>query len=135
MAVEINITRKLDNNHVQVEVNSKNIPTRYFKVESQKADEFCKAYKKYDKEQNIWSPIRVLTPVVLVTSIANHLTRNLNKAGQWGAAIGSGILAAAGAIRLNTKLLMKKEDNMLKQYNASEFDKDEQKLSFLKKAK
>ena len=46
MAVDINITKKLDNNFVQVEVESKNVPKRFFKVPESKVDEFCKSYKE-----------------------------------------------------------------------------------------
>ena len=124
MATEINITKKLDNNHVQVEITPKKVPTRYFKVPTQKADEFCKAYKNFDKEQSIWSAVRIAFPTVLLCGIANHFTKGKSKVTQWGAGVGIGILSMMGTMRWNIKTLIKKEDKLLQQFNAQEFEKE-----------
>ena len=50
MGIDIKITNKLDNNCVQVEVNSnKGGQSKYFKVPVDKADSFIANYKKNDK--------------------------------------------------------------------------------------
>lgn len=135
MAPIINVTKKLDNNFVQVEIESKNVPKRFFKVPENRSDEFCKSYNKFSTEQSIWSPIRIITPILLVTSTVNLFAKKLGKAGQWIAAIGAGIATAAGVINLNTQHIIKCENKLLQKHNAEEFIQEPQKLSFLNKSK
>ena len=135
MAPEINITNKLSNNHVQVEIKSKNVPTRYFKVPEQKADEFCKNYKQFEKKQRINSAIRIAVPAVILCTIANYFTQGKSKLIQWTAGIGLGMAGIMGATRWNVKKLIKKEDELLNKHNAEEIIKEDKNLDFTKKSK
>ena len=122
MALEVNVTKNLGNNFVQVEVDNKNVPKRFFQVPENKADEFCKSYKQYHTEESIFSSIRTLVPILLVTGAVNHFAKNLGKFAQWGLAIVSGLATAYGVINLNTKLLIKKEDKLLQKFSAQEIE-------------
>ena len=135
MAPEINIVKKLNDNFVQIDVETKKLPKRSFKVPETKADEFCKAYKQYHTDQSIWSPIRIITPLLVATSAVNYLARNLSKFSQWGLAVSAGIATAAGAIKLNTNKIIKAEDSLLQKHNAEEIIEQPQKLNFINKSK
>lgn len=135
MAVDINITKKLDNNFVQVEVESKNVPKRFFKVPESKVDEFCKSYKEYNKKQSFLSSLRVATPAVLACAITNQLTQKLGTMTRWASSIGVGILTLIGSTYLNTKHVINKEDELLQKYEAIEFDDKPRRMEFLYKSK
>ena len=135
MAIKLNVTQKLDNNHVQIEVEHPKVPTRYFKVPENKADEFCKAYKQFNTDQSVWSAIRVATPSILLCGIANYLTKNKSKTTQWITGIATGLVSVYTALNLNTKLLINKEDSLLKKHNAEELNFEVKSLPFLNKTK
>lgn len=135
MAVDVNITKKLDNNYVQVEVESKHVPKRYFKVPETKADEFCKSYNEFNKKQSFLSSLRVATPAVLTCAITNQFAQKLGSMTRWVASIGVGILTLMGTTYLNTNHVIKKEDELLKKYDATEFDYKPRKMEFLNKSK
>ena len=135
MAVKIDVTKKLDNNFVQVEVNSPKVSTRYFKVPEAKADEFCKEYKDFDKKIRLGSMLRTFVPTLLLCGIVGKFTKTKSKLVQWAGAIAAGLAAVTGATYLNTNIFIKKEDALLKKHSAEEFSKESKQLPFLNKSK
>ena len=135
MTIKINISKNLNNNFVQVDVETKNTPKRSFKVPEANADKFCNAYKQYNKEETIFSSIRVMAPILLVTGLSNYFGKNLGNTWRWLLGLGSGIITSIGAVYLNTNILLKKEAKLLNQYNAEEIFQKTAKLDFLEKTK
>ena len=72
MAIDTTITRNLGNGYVQVDVDHPKVPTRYFKVKKDKADEFCKDFKKFDTEERIFAGIKTALPILLACGIVNY---------------------------------------------------------------
>lgn len=74
MGIDIKITNKLDNNCVQVEVNSnKGGQSKYFKVPVDKADSFIANYKKNDKNTSFITNTAFVSSIfggVLLSSLA-----------------------------------------------------------------
>ena len=74
MGIDIKITNKLDNNCVQVEVNSnKGGQSKYFKVPVDKADSFITNYKKNDKNTSFITNTAFVSSIfggVLLSSLA-----------------------------------------------------------------
>ena len=120
MAVELNIDKKLDNNNVQVRIDSNKIQTRFFKVPAQRADEFCSRYKKFDREETIFSYIKVLVPTLACCATGSVLAKNLSKVWKNVVAIGAGILGGSLAIPLNIKDIAKREKRLLNEFNAEQ---------------
>lgn len=120
MAVTANISRKLDNNCVQVDISSKKIWTRYFKVPENKADSFIANYKKQDTRNNWRSNLMMLTGALAGCFIASIFTQKLSKGIKTAIGILAGLLGTAGAIFTNATIVRKQEDKLLKNYNAEE---------------
>ena len=120
MSINLKIERKLDSQHVQVNLESDKIPTRYFKVPEAKADEFCSKYKKFHKEETVFSYIKVLVPTFVCCALGTTVTKNLGKI--WSNLIGitAGAIGGAIAMPLNIKDIANRERHLLKEYGASE---------------
>ena len=63
---------------MQVEVKSNKAPTRYFKVDETKADEFCANYKKRDKKDTRTSNLILIGSVLAGTLVSAPLTNKIN---------------------------------------------------------
>lgn len=122
MSINVSKTRQLDKNYTQVEVSSKKYPTRYFKVPQAKADEFCDAYKKNDTRTGYISAGIITGTVLLACGITGVLTKNLSKLYKNVIGVGVGLITAIGAMRAVTPLAIKREDKVLKQFNAEEIN-------------
>ena len=91
MGIDIKITNKLDNNCVQVEVNSnKGGQSKYFKVPVDKADSFIANYKKNDKNTSFITNTAFVSSIfggVLLSSLATKKfiksMEQLKKEGLW----------------------------------------------------
>ena len=79
MSVSASITRKLDNNYVQVDITSKKMEPRYYKVPASKADEFCKDFKKTDKRMSRVSDYSFITSTLAGCVIISLLNRHIRK--------------------------------------------------------
>ena len=118
MAIEINKTQNIDKNYVRIDVSSKNFPTRSFKVPKNTSDEFCKNYKQFNRDQNIWSIIRISIPTLIACGIANYFTKNMNKAINWSASIGAGLVSSFLMTNLNNKMILTKENKLINKHYA-----------------
>ena len=52
MAIDVNVTRKINKDFVQVEAEYKNKSIRYYQVPVQRADKFCHQFKETEKKSN-----------------------------------------------------------------------------------
>lgn len=123
MAITTSVTRKFDNNFVQVEVNSTNSNPRYYKVPAEKADSFQAEYIKSSKKMYNWSTILTICSVIGGTGLAIACTQRLsNKLAKFAISAATGILAGVISTYEANKSSVKSHKNMLEEYNAQEID-------------
>ena len=121
MAIQAVVSRNIDQNHKQVEVKDKNVPTRYFKVPNANVDKFCSDYKKLDRKNNIISTISLMGAAMLGGAALYPLWSKLNGkfarvlCGTVGSLTGAGI-----AIYCNVKHAVKKEKELSQKHGVSE---------------
>ena len=109
MAVSANVTRKLDNNFVQVDVTSKKTEPRYYKVPAARADEFCKEFTKSDKKMSIISDVSFVAATLFGCAVLSIVTRKLGGAARI-------LLGLLGGISLGFATEMFSANQMVKQY-------------------
>ena len=117
MGIDIKITNKLDNNCVQVEVNSnKGGQSKYFKVPVDKADSFITNYKKNDKNTSF------ITNTAFVSSISSLATKKFIKSGtlRWIINTLAGIAGATGSVVASSNYIESRNNKLLKQHNAQQ---------------
>ena len=117
MGIDIKITNKLDNNCVQVEVNSnKGGQSKYFKVPVDKADSFIANYKKNDTNTAFVSSI---FGGVLLSSLA---TKKFIKSGtlRWIINTLAGIAGATSSVVASSNYIESRNNKLLKQHNAQQ---------------
>jgi len=116
------IIKPLDNDCVQIDVSSKRMPTRSYKVPKDKADSFCKEYEAMDKKNRISSTL-IYFPITFGSACGGYLLAGLVKAGSFLKIIASCIGAMCGDIasmKINAKIIDKRENALLNTYNAEE---------------
>ena len=128
MALDVKISQKIDNNFVKVEANSSHAPTRYFKVEKDKADSFCASYKKEASRNTTRNYVAMFVSVLAACGITGVFTNKLSKTLQTVAGVAAGIVGLAGATFYTTKKAISNEDKMLKQFNATEIFEEKKQL-------
>ena len=128
MALEVKVAQKIDKDYVKVEANSPQVPTRYFKVPAPKADSFCSSYEKEAKRNSTRNYVAMFISVLTACGITGIFTKSLNKTLQTVAGITAGLAGLAGATFFSTKKAIANEEEMLKQYNASEIFQDKKKM-------
>ena len=125
MAIETKITRKLDNNCVQVEVNGKNMPTRFFKVPEDKADEFCVSYRKNDHGNSLIANTALITSVLGGSFLGSILTGKVFKFEKISRLTGGTImacLAGFSSVFLIRNIIGNRNQQVLAKYNAEKLD-------------
>ena len=125
MAVNANITRKLDNNYVQVDITSKKMEPRYYKVPASKADEFCKDFQKTDKRMSRVSDYSFITSTLAGCVIISLLTRKLNSAARIALGILGGVGAGFTSVFVTSNYVDKKYHQLLQTHQAEEIKKED----------
>ena len=125
MAVSTNVTRKLDNNYVQVDVTSKKAEPRYYKVPASKADEFCKNFQKTDKRMSRISDTSFVLSTIAGCTIIGLLSKKLGGAARMTLGIIGGIAAGFASVFACSNMMDKKYHNLLKTYQAEEITYDD----------
>ena len=116
MGIDIKITNKLDNNCVQVEVNSnKGGQSKYFKVPVDN-------YKKNDKNTSFITNTAFVSSIfggVLLSSLA---TKKFIKSGtlRWIINTLAGIAGATGSVVASSNYIESRNNKLLKQHNAQQ---------------
>lgn len=127
MAITTAVTRKLDNNCVQVEVKSPNQGTRYYKVPEDNADTFQKEYVKNSKKMYKLSSFLTFSSVLAAVAATIAITRKMtNKVLKYGTAAIAGIGASFLASASSQNTAAKSHKEFLQNYNSEEiyYDKD-----------
>lgn len=127
MAVDLKISRKLDNNYVQVDVSSKNMQTKYYRVPQNKADSFCANYKKNDKSMNFKSNAAFIGAAFAGCIGASFLTKNLKSAAKFAIGIVSGVVCGTAATYGMAGAMEKSYKNLLATHGAEQIFYDDKK--------
>ena len=129
MALTAAVTRKLDNNFVQVEIKNNNENPRYYKVPEEKADSFSKEYVANSKKMYTLSSILNFTSVFGGVALALFITKKMASKG-FRYVISGVTGAAAGLISTisGQKTSIKNHTEFLKNYNAEEIHYEDKKF-------
>ncbi len=127
MSVSASITRKLDNNYVQVDITSKKTEPHYYKVPELNADRFCKEFQKTDKQMSRLSDFSSIISTIAGCVIIGLITKKLGGAARMVLGILGGIAAGFGSTFVCSDIMNKKYDQMLAKYGAEEIDYDDKK--------
>ena len=122
MAIEVQISKNIDNNYVQVDTKSTRTGIHHYKVPNENSDEFCASYKKLDKKRKVRSDFAFFGAVIIGSAIANILTKNYGKAINTIAMIGSGLGVGFLTDIASRKIFDKKQDKLLAQFKAQEIE-------------
>lgn len=129
MAITSSVTKNLDNNYVQVEIQSKNRETMYYKVPENKADSFQKEYKKNSKKMPWINTGLTLGAIILAVFPMSLLTQKIEqKSLRMAIGVIAGIIGGVGSMYLGTEIESKSHKNLLKKYNAEKINYEEQKF-------
>ena len=129
MSITTAVTRKLDNNCVQVEIKSDNDATRYYKVPEQKADDFQKEYVANSKKVYNYSSLLSFSSVLGASALALIFTKNIaNKILRYGLSAVTGIVAGVITTISTQKAAIKDHKKFLQDYDASVIDYNNKKL-------
>ena len=129
MKLQTSITRKIDDNYVQVEVQSKNQDIRYYKVPEAKADSFQKEYVKNSKRASLQSNLMLLGAIIATIVPMHFLTKKIeNTLVKSCLGVFAGIAGGVGSMYLSANISAKSHTNMLQKYEAEEIDFEKQKL-------
>lgn len=121
MAITTSITRNLDNNYVQVEVNSPRATTTFYKVPKNKADEFCTQYKKLEKKNTKTYNIAFFSSIGAVCLLMSILTKRFESTmPKLLLSIVGGIFAGYTADSAVRTYLLPKQEKFLKSFDAKE---------------
>lgn len=122
MAVELSVTKNIDDKYVQVEAKRARAGASYYRVPKEKADEFCAYYKKFDKKNNRISDLSFFSSVIIGSLAANFLTRNWANIPRTittvSTALGFGYISDIIA----KKSLSKQQQEILANFNAQEIN-------------
>ncbi len=125
MAVSANVTRKLDNNYVQVDVTSKKTNPRYYRVPESKADQFCKDFTKTDKRMSIVSDTSFVVSTLIGCGVLSLVTRKLSGITRVVLGILGGISLGFASEMISANTMVKKYQQLLKTYQAEEIKLEE----------
>lgn len=128
MAITAQVTQKLDNNMVRVEVSGKKIPTRYFKVSEEKADAFCKNFERNDRNTGYITGIIIGGTALIVCGVVNTLLQKSAPVVRRAAGIGAGIATIISGMYATAPLAVKREDKFLKRFDATEINFERKKF-------
>ena len=128
MTINTSITRKLDNNYVQVEVSSPKASTTFFKVPNNKADEFCREYKKMEKKNSKTYNIAFFSSIAIACILMSMLTKRFeSKTPKLLLNIVGGLFAGYTADSAVRTYLIPKQDELIKSFGAKEIFYDDKK--------
>ena len=129
MALTAAVTRKLDNNFVQVEIKNNNEKPRYYKVPEEKADSFSKEYVANSKKMYTLSSILSFTSVLGGVALALLITKNMaNKLFRYVISGVTGAIAGLASTASGLKTSIKNHTEFLKNYNAEEIHYEDKKF-------
>lgn len=128
MSIKTAVTRKLDNNYVQVEIKSGN-ENRYYKVPEDKADTFQRQYVANSKKIYWLSSLLTFCAGFGAAGLGFIFTKHMDsKIAKYGISGGAGLLSGAIATVAYNNKAVKEHKNFLKEFSATEIDYDKPNL-------
>ena len=130
MSITTAVTRRFDNNYVQVDITPKNGDVKYYKLPEAKADSFQKEYVQNSKDQ-YWKDTAITIGSIFGTIILAALcTKKIeNSTLRMAIGIGGGLTGGLGSSVICEKLNENSHKKLLKKYNAEQLDYSKNKLS------
>lgn len=120
MAVDLKVSKKIDDNNVQVDAKRTRTGTHYYKVPTQNVDEFCASYKKFNKKKNLTSDLSFFGSVFLGCAVSSVLTSTLKDAPRTIIMVVSGLGLGYLSDLIVKKSFDKKQHKMFSDLNAQE---------------
>lgn len=129
MAITTAVTRKFDNNDVQVEVTSKRQELRYYRVPANNADSFQREYKKNSSKMP-WINTGLTLGAIVATIVPVSLLTNKIESRSIRMVLGvlAGLTGGIGSMYLGSEIEAKSHKKLLNKYNAQEIDYSENKF-------
>jgi len=129
MAVTTAVTRKFDNNFVQVEVKAKKDEPRYYKVPADKADSFQKEYVANSKKMRRLSDAMFFLSFPVTIGLSYLCTKKIeSKNLRMLIGVIAGIVGGVGTSYAGVNMTIKNHKEFLEKYNSEEIDYSESKL-------
>ena len=129
MAITTAVTRKMDNNYVQVEVKARKDDVRYYKVPEQYADTFQKEYVANSKKMSRLSNLMFFLSFPVTVGLSYLCTKKLdNKNLRMAIGVCAGIIGGVGTSYAGVNMTTKNHKAFLEKYNSEEIDYSESKL-------
>lgn len=123
MPITSAVTRKFDNNYVQVEIQGKKYDTRYYKVPEDRADSFQAEYKKNSSKAGWVSNGLMILGLAALTAVSYFATKKMeNKSLKTMIAMFAGVTGGIAGTFAGAKIESKNHQNLLYKYNATEID-------------
>lgn len=129
MAITTAVTRKLDNNCVQVEVKARKDDVRYYKVPEQKADSFQKEYVANSKKMSRLSNLMFFLSFPVTIGFSYLFTKKIESQSlRTVIGVCAGIIGGIGTAYAGANMTAKNHTEFLQKYNSEEIDYSESKL-------
>lgn len=124
MSVEIKVVNKLDNQNVQVAVNSTKSNKRlYYKVPQKNLDTFVDEYKNNDKKSSLIANTAFVSSIFGAVILASLATKKLkSNVLKWIIGSSAGIAGATLSIIGTSNYIDNKNKKLLQKYNAQEIN-------------
>ena len=122
MALNSKITRKYDNNYVQVEIGSNSKSARLYKLPADKVDEFTNEYKQ-NSSKMAWASTGLMMGAILATVMPTYFITAMNISNRvLKPVIGIAVAVAAGigSIFISSSIERKSHSKLLNKYGAEE---------------
>ena len=117
------ITKKFDNNYVQVEISSNKQESVYYKVPEDKADAFQREFIQYSKKTPWISMGMTLGAITALIVPVSFLTKKIaSRTARMFLGTLAGLTGGVGSMYLGTRMQEKNYSKMLNKYDAQELD-------------
>lgn len=114
-------SKDLSNNYVELKIEDKNRAPRYFKVQKNASDEFCRKYEAKEKKYNTiqWGILAgsILTGTFAVNLFSKKISNNILR---FMVNTTAGICSAIGAMQIFSDIYYKKDKEFLNRNNVKE---------------
>ena len=122
MALNSTITRKYENNYVQIEIGGNRAGAKRYKLPADKVDEFTKEYKS-NSSKMAWTSTGIMMGAILATVMPTYIitaSRVSNRVLKPVIGIAVAVAAGIGSLFISTAIEKKSHNKLLEKYNAEE---------------
>ena len=122
MALNSTITRKYENNYVQIEIGSNRAGAKRYKLSADRVDEFTKEYKS-NSSKMAWASTGIMMGAILATVMPTYIitaSTVSNRILKPVIGIAVAVAAGIGSLFISTAIGKKSHNKLLEKYNAEE---------------